>query len=41
MSTKVSEANQTINQLSGSNTQQIMQILTWHEERLNYYNQAV
>ena len=41
MNSKVSDGNRKINQLSGSNTQQIMQILTWHEDRLNHYNDQI
>ena len=37
MSTK----NEKINLLKGSNIDQIMQILKWHEDRLNYYNDKI
>ena len=41
MSSQLSSNNRKINQLSGSNIQQIMKILGWHEDRLNHYNDQI
>ena len=34
-------SNVQVKQLQGSNISQIMQILTWHEKRLNFYNDKI